>query len=146
MNRSTLFALLFALPFLLTALAHADNLFIVTQISDGDSITCQGCGITFKLRLAGIDAPEEDFRGRSGQPYAEQARKFLQGLVLKKQVTIEQVGLDGFNRVLGIVYVSSQNINLEMVGQGYAEVYRGKHSFDIRPFWNAEEEALTARK
>jgi endonuclease YncB( thermonuclease family) len=132
---------LITLLFLLTFAVLAENTFTVTRVSDGDTVTCQGYGITFEVRLAGIDAPEKGSRSYPGQPYAEQARKFLQRLILNKQVTIEQVGLDRYNRILGIIYISGKNINLEMVKQGYAEVYRGKHQQDIRPYRQAEKRA-----
>lgn len=141
MNRYTA-SISFLIFFLfVTPTAQAQNLFNVTRVSDGDSVTCEGYGIKFKVRLAGIDSPEKGSKKRPGQPYADQAKKYLQSLVLNKQVTIKQVGLDGFNRVLGTIYVDGLNVNLEMVKQGYAEVYRGKHKFDIRPYWEAEKEA-----
>ena len=117
------------------------NLFTVIRVADGDTITCNGYGITFKVRLIGIDAPETGSEMGQGQPYAEQARQYLQGLILKKRVTIEQVGLDDDNQVLGIVQLNDRNINLEMVREGYAEVYQGKQFFNIRPYWEAEKEA-----
>ncbi len=145
MNRRSVSILIFALLLLIAHTAQAQNLFTVIRVSDGDSVTCQGYGITFKVRLAGIDSPEKGSKKRPGQPFAEQAKKYIQNLINNKQVTIEQVGLGGFNRVLGIIYVNGLNINLEMVKKGYAEVYRGRHKFDIRPFWEAEKEAKAKR-
>jgi micrococcal nuclease len=141
MIRRTLSTLFLTFLFLAAASTQATNLFTVTRVADGDTVTCEGYGITFKVRLAGIDTPEKGSKKRPGQPYAEQARNYLQSLILDKQITIEQVGLDGFNRVLGVIYVNGLNVNLEMVKRGYAEVYRGKHKVDIRPYWEAEKEA-----
>ena len=124
-----------------TSAGHADYLFTATRVLDGDRITCQGYGVIFRVRLAGIDAPEKGSEKRPGQPYAEEAGKYLESLILDKLVAIEQVGLDSNNLVLGIVYRYGQNINLEMVKQGFAEVYQGKHKFDIQPFSAAEKEA-----
>ena len=121
--------------------AQAEHLFTVTRVSDGDTVTCQGYGIRFKVRLAGIDSPEKGSKKHPGQPFAEQAKKYLQNLVHNKQVTINQVGSDRYNRILGIIYLNGKNINLEMVEQGYAEVYRGKHKQDIRPYREAEKRA-----
>jgi len=131
---------------------YAKNFFIVTSVYDGDTIDCQGGGIIFRVRLAGIDAPEKKYFNRPEQPYAEAARKYLENLVLGKKVTIKQIELDRYNYVLGIVsleresgFFSSssdrQNINLEMLKWGFAEVPRGKHKFDIRPYRQAEKEA-----
>jgi endonuclease YncB( thermonuclease family) len=128
----------------------ADNLFTVTRVYDGDTIGCQGCGIIFRVRLAGIDAPEKKRGKRPEQPYAEKARQYLEKLVLGKKVSIKQISLDRSNFVLGIVslerksgFFSSdhQNINLEMVKSGFAEIMPGKHEFDIRPYQQAENEA-----
>ena len=132
------------------SLLYAKNLFTVTSVYDGDTIGCQGCGIIFRVRLAGIDAPEKKRHKRPEQPYAEKARNYLEKLVLGKKVTIKQISLDRRNLVLGIVYLErksgllssdQQNINLEMVKRGFAEVVVGKHKFDIRPYRQAEKKA-----
>jgi len=129
---------------------YAKNFFIVTGVNDGDTITCQGGGIIFRVRLAGIDAPEKGRGKRPEQPYAEAARKYLENLILGKKVIIKQIELDRYNHVLGIVYLEQksgffssdrQDINLEMLKWGFAEVPRGKHKFDIRPYRQAEKEA-----
>jgi endonuclease YncB( thermonuclease family) len=152
----TLWKLSFA-PFLIAlvlfwpnSLLHAKNFFTVTSVYDGDTIGCQGYGIIFRVRLAGIDAPEKRRGKRPEQPYAEEARNYLEKLVLGKKVTIKQISLDRRNLVLGIVYLERksglfssdrQNINLEMVKRGFAEVVVGKHKFDIRPYRQAEKQA-----
>jgi endonuclease YncB( thermonuclease family) len=147
---------------------YAKNLFTVTTVYDGDLIACQGYGIIFRVRLAGIDAPEIKRGKRPEQPHAEEARKFLEklvlgkkvtikqialdnyNLVLGKKVTIKQIALDNYNLVLGIVYLDRksgffssdrQNINLEMVKRGFAEIVPGIHKSNIRPYREAEKEA-----
>ncbi|MHC4184065.1 MAG: thermonuclease family protein [Planctomycetota bacterium] len=47
------------------------------------------------------------------------------------------------SRVLGVVYIDGKNVNLEMVKEGLAEVYKGKPApgFDTQPYWDAEKEA-----
>ena len=133
---------------------YAKNLFTVTTVYAGDLIACQGYGIIFRVRLASIDAPEKKRGKRPEQPQAEEARKFLEKLVLGKKVTIKQIALDNYNLVLGIVYLDRksgffssdrQNINLEMVKSGFAEILPGKHEFDIRPYREAEKEAKVKR-
>jgi endonuclease YncB( thermonuclease family) len=129
---------------------YAKNLFTVTTVYNGDLIACQGYGIIFRIRLAGIDAPEIKRGKRPEQPQAEEARKFLEKLVLGKKVTIKQIALDNYNLVLGIVYLDRksgffssdrQNINLEMVKRGFAEIVPGIPKSDIRPYREAEKEA-----
>lgn len=144
---ATLIALVLLWPH---SFLYAKNLFTVIHVYDGDLIACQGYGIIFRVRLAGIDAPEIKRGKRPEQPHAEEARKFLEKLVLGKKVTIKQIALDNYNLVLGIVYLDRksgffssdrQNINLEMVKRGFAEIVPGKHKFEIRPYLGAEKEA-----
>ena len=94
------------------------------------------------IRLIGIDTPEKSRKkGQPGQPYSQKATKFLASMVLNQDVAIESYGTDRYGRVLGVVYIGRTNVNLEMVRNGYAEVYRGKSAkgFDSDPYWNAEE-------
>jgi endonuclease YncB( thermonuclease family) len=49
---------------------------------------------------------------------------------------------------LGEVFVDGNNVNLEMVKAGLAEVYRGTPApgQDVGPYWNAEDAAKKAGK
>jgi endonuclease YncB( thermonuclease family) len=58
--------------------------------------------VSIKVRLVGIDAPETSTRKReAGQPYSQQAKKYLASLALNKVVDIKEYGLDQYNCVLG---------------------------------------------
>ncbi len=62
-----------------------DGQFKVTRVYDGDTVKTKGHDIEIKIRLVGIDAPETSMKKRDpGQPYSQQAKKFLKGLVLNK--------------------------------------------------------------
>lgn len=102
-----------------TVKAHADFQGKVISISDGDTITIlKDSRQQIKVRLASIDAPE------MGQPFGTQAKKFTSKLIFGKQVLIKDEGSDQYNRVLGTVYLGSQNINKAIVYNGYAWAYR----------------------
>ena len=59
---------------------------------------------------------------------------------------MKSYGTDRYGRILGVVFVSGKNVNLEMVKAGLAEVYRGRsaNGLDVKPYWNAEAEAKKA--
>ena len=67
-------------------------------------------------------------------------------MVLNKTIELESYGLDRYSRILAVVYIDGLNVNLEMVKEGLAEVYKGKPTpgFDNRPYWDAEQEARKA--
>jgi endonuclease YncB( thermonuclease family) len=139
---------LILLLFLFPTLSLAAQ-FKVTRVYDGDTIKAQGHDIEIKVRLLGIDAPETSRKKREqGQPYSQQSKKHLAGLVLNKTVDIKGYGLDGYSRILGVIYLDGKNINLEMVRAGLAEAYRGKppHGFDPAPYRNAEREARAEKR
>ena len=118
--------------------------FKITRVSDGDTVKAEGHDIEIKVRLVGIDAPETSKKKRGpGQPFSQKAKKYLANLVLNKTVDLKGYGLGPFNRPLVVVYLNGNNINLEMVKVGLAEVYRGiaPHKFDLLPYWQAEKEA-----
>ena len=60
-----------------------------------------------------------------------------------EEVSIEDYGKDRYGRVLGVVYSGQTNVNLELVRNGYSEVYRGRPAkgFDTDPYRQAEEQA-----
>jgi endonuclease YncB( thermonuclease family) len=119
------------------------------RVTDGDTITVKGQGSELVIRLVGIDAPETSRKKYDpGQPFSQQAKKYLGALVLNKAITIHDYGKDKYGRTLAEVYVQGRNINLELVKAGLAEVYRGSPApgQDLAPYWKAEGEARTAKK
>ena len=123
--------------------SHAGQ-FKVIYVSDGDTLKAENLGFEVTVRLVGIDAPETSKKkNQPGQPFSKKAMINLQRLVLNKVVEIEGYGLDQDSRMLGVVYVGDKNVNLEMLKEGLAEVFRGKipAGLDLDPYWKAEAEA-----
>ena len=146
-NSLTKTALLISLLLLFPALSLAGE-FKVTRVYDGDTVKAEGHDIEIKVRLVGIDAPETSRKKREpGQPYSQQSKKHLAGLVLNKTVDIKGYGLDKYSRILGVIYLEGKNINLEMIKAGLAEVYHGlaPKGLNLSPYWQAEKEAREAK-
>lgn len=121
--------------------------FKVNRVIDGDTIKITGNGSKATVRFVGIDAPETyKKKNQPGQPFSRKSTKYLASLVLNKTVEIKSYGTDRYGRILGEVYVSGTNVNLEMVKAGLAEVYRGRPAsgLDMDPYWNAEAQAKKA--
>jgi len=100
-----------------------------------------------EVRLAGIVTPGISRMERSqGQKRSQGAKEYLAEVILNRVVEIKGYGLDQHDRVLGEVFLRGKNINVEMVRTGLAEVCRGKPpmSFDLEPYWKAEQKARTA--
>lgn len=119
--------------------------FRVKKVVDGDTVVLEGCGILFKARLAGIDAPEMGWKDLPGQPYSERARDYLTSLVHSCALELRQIGIDDFNRPLVFLRCGDVEVNLRMVETGMSEAYRGRTEFDVRPFSQAEERARRQR-
>lgn len=123
------------------------TLFKVTRVFDGDTIEAKGEGLTFKIRLAGIDTPEKGRKGQPGQPFAQKARQTLTALIGGKDIRIKQFGIGGYNRMLAEIFVQEQNINIAMLEKGMAEVYRGKRpdTLDTDAYNRAQSKAKSKR-
>jgi micrococcal nuclease len=121
----------------------------VMRIYDGDTVLCKMDDISIKVRLVGIDAPETSKSKRDpGQPYSQQSKKFLAGLVLNKNIEMKGYGNDKYNRVLSELFIDGKSVNLEMIKQGLAEAYQGKSpkGFKNGPYLEAEKDAKEASK
>lgn len=70
-----------------------------------------------KIRLYGIDAPELK------QAYGKEAKEYLSALVLKQEVSLIIENKDKYNRFVGTLFLKGQDINKEMVKNGYAHAY-----------------------
>lgn len=111
---------------------------IVSEVIDGDTIRLQNGE---RIRLLGINTPE------MGQPYYEEARNRLKELIEGKTVTLEVdvEDKDQYGRLLRYIYVNDIFVNLEMVREGYANVYIISPNIrDSNEFKKAEEEAKIA--
>nr|DAS72126.1 MAG TPA: nuclease-like protein [Caudoviricetes sp.] len=89
----------------------------VVKISDGDTITILQNKEQTKVRLYGIDAPEKK------QDYGQRSKQFLASLIAGQAVEVEPKGKDRYKRTLGIVHFKGQDINAQMVLNGYAWAY-----------------------
>jgi len=113
---------------------------IVSKVIDGDTIKLQNGE---RVRLLGINTPEK------GQPYYEEATNRLKELIEGKTITLEKdiEDKDQYGRLLRHIYIDDTFVNLEMVREGYANVYvihpNVKYS---SKFENAEEEAKNAKR
>lgn len=89
----------------------------VVGVTDGDTLTLLVDQSQYKIRLAGIDAPE------SGQAFGTQAKKALSERVFDQQVKVLSLGADRYDRTLGVVYAGEACVNTELVSAGFAWHY-----------------------
>jgi endonuclease YncB( thermonuclease family) len=87
----------------------------VVGVSDGDSVTVIDANKTqYKIRLAGIDAPEK------AQAYGQKSKQSLSDLVFGKQVDVEWSKRDRYGRTVGKLMLGGVDINLEQIKNGMA--------------------------
>jgi len=102
-------------------IVEVDVIARVYKVIDGDTFDAFPVG---RVRLADIDAPEYWEEGY------EEAREFLESLVLNKKVYLDvddESVMDRYNRLVCIVYVEYNsthllNVNFLLVRKGYAEI------------------------
>ncbi len=146
--RLKIYATILALCLLWFVTASYAGQFKVTRVTDGDTLKAENQGFKITVRLVGIDAPETSKKkNQPGQPFSKRAKLHLTKMVLDKIVEIDGYGLDRYSRMLGVVYVDDKNVNLELVKEGLAEVYRGRppKGFDNEPYYKVETAAREAK-
>ncbi|WP_039882652.1 thermonuclease family protein [Campylobacter upsaliensis] len=95
----------------------------VSKVIDGDTIELLAKENPYnhitklKIRLYGIDAPELK------QAYGKEAKEYLSALVLKQEVSLIIENKDKYDRFVGTLFLKGQDINKEMVKNGYAHAY-----------------------
>jgi endonuclease YncB( thermonuclease family) len=146
MNRFIGGALNLALLCLFIPSVHADPLMgQVIHVADGDTVTVLDDTRTqYKIRLAGIDAPEKK------QAFGQRSKESLSDLVFSKSVTVETDKRDKYGREIGKVLVDGVDANLEQVKRGMAWHYkayeREQPQLDRKVYAEAENEARAARR
>jgi len=125
----------------------------INDCHDGD--TCQvttESGLWFNVRLAGIDAPEiSSAKSKShmaSQPLADEARdKLLELIRSGKELKINQLDMDPYNRAVVEIHVGGESVNLKLLELGLAERYRGKSKLlDQSRYRKAEQSARLAKR
>jgi len=108
---------------------------IAGRVIDGDTIVIGNNSI----RLLGINTPER------GEKYYEEAKKFLEDLILNKTIEIEKGrdDLDKYDRQLRYVFFEKENVNLKLIEQGFANPYflSGKDKYS-KNFYNAWDNCI----
>lgn len=96
------------------------------QVKDGDTVVISPIegGAFFICWLYGIDTPETAKKGKSGQPYGEEAIKEMKSLILGQTVQVTITGAKTYNREVCLIKKNDIDINLEMVKRGYAWAYK----------------------
>ena len=109
----------------------------VIKVYDGDTITI-ACRIyngyssveppelyRFPVRLNGIDSPEMKSPHENEKKLAHVSQEALSNLIFGKIVTLQNVSMEKYGRVLADVYLGSLNVNQWMLEGGYAVKYDG---------------------
>ena len=106
--------------------AVAADLSGLAEVIDGDTIAIRGSRT--RIRLWGIDTPEgkQTCRDRAGQRYlcGARAADALAGLIGRNgHVTCTPKDRDRYGRIVAICRIRGQDLNAEMVRQGWAVEY-----------------------
>lgn len=112
--------------FLLCIPSHAEDLYTVNNVYDGDTVELKNAAGKLKLRLNDIDAPERN------QDYGQKARRALIKLCKGSDISInvELTGKDKYNRHLGKLQCNQTDASLYMAEHGYAW-YNEKYSDNL---------------
>lgn len=105
--------------FTVTATSLADEFGTVVGVHDGDTVTIKKTdNTTVKIRLFGIDAPE------MGQPFGNNAKQAMSGLVFGKQVGFSTNTTDRYGRVVSKLRLpDGRDAGAEMLRAGLAWHY-----------------------
>ena len=116
----------------------------VVGVADGDTVTVlDDRKVQHKVRLAGIDAPEQ------GMPYGQRSKQYLSNLVFGKTVTLEGDKVDRYGRTVAKVLLNGRDVNLAQIAAGMAWHYkkyeREQSPADRQSYAAAEAEARAAK-
>ena len=131
--------------------------YALIRVSDGDTFEATDGTIHFKVRLAGIDAPEK------AQPFSKVAQQRLHDSLQGKPIELRYYQLDPYNRIIAQVLVGGRDVGLDLVAAGLAEYYRPGsdcldfgdpkardpkarwRNYDILPYVEAEDKARAGK-
>ena len=132
----------------LSAISHAFDLQRlagqVVRIVDGDTIVLATDGARHRVRLAGIDAPERN------QPWGDASTRELRRQIAGQEVVVEWSKKDRWKRLIGVIRLDGEDINLLLVERGLAWHFKRyadeQDPKDRRAYSAAEKAAQGARR
>ncbi len=99
----------------------------VVRVIDGDTIEIKSADGIRKVRMIGIDTPEKNHPSKPVECFAKEATNHLTQLISGKSVSVEadssQDTKDKYDRYLYYIFLNGQNINNQMISDGYAYEY-----------------------
>jgi micrococcal nuclease len=103
----------------------------VISIADGDPFTMLVGNKQVKIRLHGVDCPE------NAQDFGNVAKEFLASYVFWKIVSVKDMDTDRYGRTIGMVTVEGTNVTEKLLEEGLAWHYK---TFDLNSKWAKLEE------
>jgi micrococcal nuclease len=137
---SALLLFFFAFPVLADTLEGR-----VVRVIDGDTVVVLDANRTqYRIRLAGIDAPERK------QPFGQRSKQYLASQIAGQDVAINWDKYDRYHRIVGKIIYDGQHVDLAMVRAGLAWWYRHyaheQSAADRVLYEDAETKAKAERK
>lgn len=91
----------------------------VVGVTDGDTVTVLDAAKTeYKIRVAGIDAPEK------AMPWGQKSKQAMSDRVYGRDVRVDWSKRDRYGRIVGKVIVDGKDAGLALVGEGLAWHYK----------------------
>jgi endonuclease YncB( thermonuclease family) len=104
----------------------------VIKVYDGDTFTLAAqlpydttAVYRFSIRLRGIDSPEIKTTHTTEKQLAIISRDALSNLIMNKIVTLQNICIEKYGRILADVYLDNLHVNHWMIEKGYAIKYNG---------------------
>ena len=115
----------------------------VTRVIDGDTIVVNNGGGDQKVRLIGIDTPETKDSRKPVECYGPEASSYLTAMLTGEIVYLErdasQDDVDYYGRLLRYVFYNNQNVNFDMILNGYANEYLFNNPYKYREYFEKAE-------
>lgn len=111
----------------------------VTRVIDGDTLDVLLSSGRVRVRLQGVDAPERD------QPGGHESAQWLRQRVMNRDVLLEPVTQDRYDRMVAIVHLDDANVNRELLRAGQAWAFRRYLRAADRIFCDIESTARRQR-
>ncbi len=123
------------------------DIFLVSNVVDGDTIDITMDDRTYRIRLIGVDTPETKHPSKPVECFGKEASEFTTSTLLNQSVTLEfddsQGQIDKYDRLLCYIFLEDgTNFNELLISEGYAYEYTYNTPYKYQnDFKQAQQEA-----